>query len=113
VIASGGEDATIRLWESQTGKLLTSLEGHTSHIWSLTFSKMNRPGASHAPQPQPILISGSEDETIRLWDISTGECLKLLRGLRPYQGTNITAATGLTEAQKTSLKLMGAVDMER
>jgi len=28
------------------------------------------------------LASGSQDETIRLWDVNTGECLKTLRALR-------------------------------
>jgi WD40 repeat protein len=56
------------------------------------------------------LVSSSKDETIRLWDVETGECLKVLRSDRPYEGMNIAGVTGLTEAQKVTLKALGAVD---
>ena len=54
------------------------------------------------------LASGSADATIRLWNVKTGECLKMLRAERPYEGMNITGVTGLTEAQKETLFTLGA-----
>ncbi|MEH2150606.1 WD40 repeat domain-containing protein, partial [Nostoc sp.] len=60
------------------------------------------------------LASGSQDGTIRLWDVLTGKCLKTTRSPRPYEGMNIIGVTGLTEAQLTTLKALGAVeDMEK
>jgi WD40 repeat protein len=56
------------------------------------------------------LATGSTDETIKLWNVETGTCLKTLRTERPYEGMNITGATGLTEAQKAALKALGAVE---
>lgn len=56
------------------------------------------------------LASATEDETIKLWDVLTGECLKTLRSPRPYEGMNITGVTGLTEATKASLLALGAVE---
>ncbi|MEO1744173.1 MAG: hypothetical protein AAFR99_20495 [Cyanobacteria bacterium J06629_9] len=56
------------------------------------------------------LASASEDETIKLWDVNTGKCLKTLRCDRPYEGMNITGARGLTDAQKATLQLLGAVE---
>jgi WD40 repeat protein len=99
-LISGGYDHTIRLWDSETGQLLRTLEGHTNQVYSVTWS----------PDGHRI-ASGSNDETIKLWDVQTGECLKTLRSDRPYEGMNITGVTGLTGAQKITLKALGAIDL--
>jgi len=52
----------------------------------------------------------SMDATIRLWDVKTRRYLKMLRSDRPQVGMNISAVTGITEAQKAMLKMLGAVD---
>jgi WD40 repeat protein len=57
-----------------------------------------------------IVASGSRDGTIRFWNVQTGECMKILRLDRPYERMNITGVTGLTTAQKTALKALGAID---
>ncbi|WP_365671757.1 hypothetical protein [Okeania sp. SIO3I5] len=57
-----------------------------------------------------ILASSSADETIKLWNIKTGECIKTLRIPRLYENANITGVTGLSNAQKDSLKALGAVE---
>jgi hypothetical protein len=44
-----------------------------------------------------------------LWDIKTGECLKTLSE-KPYEGMNITGITGITEAEKATLKTLGAIE---
>jgi WD40 repeat protein/DNA-binding SARP family transcriptional activator len=105
MLASGSDDQTVRLWDVanaralDTGQLLRTLQGHSGAIWSVRFS----PDGS-------ILASGSEDKTIKLWDVQTGECLKTLRADRPYERMNITGVTGLTEAQKATLKALGAIE---
>ena len=68
-------------------------------VWSVAFS----------PDGQ-TLASGSQDETVKLWDMPTGECLRTLRSLRPYEEMNITGVTGLTAAQVSTLKALGAVE---
>ncbi len=55
------------------------------------------------------LVSGSEDETIKLWNVKTGECVKTLRIPRLYEGTNITRVSSLAEAQKTTLIALSAL----
>lgn len=53
-----------------------------------------------------------------LWNVHTGLCIQTLRGHnlktlrpeRPYEGMNITGITGLTEAEKATLKALGAVE---
>jgi WD40 repeat protein len=59
-----------------------------------------------------ILISSSDDETMRLWDVSTGRSIATLRTPGPYDSMNITGATGLTEGQRTTLKALGAIETE-
>lgn len=68
LIASGGNDKSIKLWDAATGRLLRTLTGHLSDINSLAFS----PDASR-------LASASFDGTVRLWDIETGKTLYTLR----------------------------------
>jgi WD40 repeat protein len=58
------------------------------------------------------VASGSVDGTIKLWDVQTGEYLKTLRSDRPYEHMNIKGVIGLTEAQKATLRALGAIDDE-
>jgi WD40 repeat protein len=76
------------------------LQGHTNQVESVAFQLDGQ-----------ALASGSYDETIKLWDVRTGECLKTLRADRPYEGTNITGVTGLSPAQKATLKALGASEV--
>ena len=71
VLASGGEDHTIRLWDPTTGKLLRLLQGHRDQISGLVFL----PGGK-------TLVSSSWDRTIRLWDVESGKEKQCLKGHR-------------------------------
>lgn len=57
IIASGGEDNTIRIWNYQTAKLIQTLETQ-SLVHSLAFSPDGN-----------ILVSGTDDSKIRLWGV--------------------------------------------
>lgn len=56
------------------------------------------------------LLSGSADETIKLWAVETGKCLTTLPLQQPYAGMKLTNATGLTVAQRAACKALGAVE---
>lgn len=64
LLATGGHDNTIRLWDPATGTLIRSLEGHTGWVLSVAF---DRSGG--------MLATGGHDRTIRLWDPATGTLL--------------------------------------
>lgn len=98
LLASSSEDHTIKVWDLNTGQLLKTLVQHTGWVTSVLFS----------PNGQ-FLVSGSHDETIQLWDLKTGDRLQTLRVMRLYEGMNITDCTGLTEAQRMTLKVLGAI----
>eukprot|EP00698_Gefionella_okellyi_P004885 TRINITY_DN14516_c0_g1_i1.p1 TRINITY_DN14516_c0_g1~~TRINITY_DN14516_c0_g1_i1.p1 ORF type:complete len:906 (+),score=185.07 TRINITY_DN14516_c0_g1_i1:79-2796(+) len=60
-IISGSEDSTIRIWDCDTGKCISVLEGHSDAICSLLMLN------------DATLISGSADGTIREWNVNTFE----------------------------------------
>ncbi|MGC4989922.1 WD40 repeat domain-containing protein, partial [Nocardia salmonicida] len=66
LLASGGADHTVRIWDVEAGQPTgPPLTGHTGGVWSVAI------GAR--PDGSLILASGSADRTIRLWDVATGE----------------------------------------
>ncbi|MEH1883458.1 NACHT domain-containing protein [Nostoc sp.] len=97
---SSSSDRTIKIWHLATGDCLATLDNHQNWVWSLSLSHNDR-----------ILLSGSQDETINCWDLTTGECWTTLRPARPYEGTIITEVKGLTEAEMSTLKALGAVEV--
>ncbi len=107
ILASGSDDRTIRLWDVRDGTCQKVLQGHTNLVYSVQFSPVD---VSLPSGTGLILASGSQDETIKLWNPATGECLKTLRVDRLYEGMNIQGATGLTVAQKSTLKALGAIE---
>jgi WD40 repeat protein len=56
------------------------------------------------------LTSCGDDGAILLWDLHSGEQLQTLRRDRPYERLNITGIRGVTEAQKASLRALGAIE---
>jgi WD40 repeat protein len=83
-LASGSDDHTIRLWDVDTGQLLKILQGHTNWIRSVAWSPVQfqgRGGSTLSPQElDPILVSGSSDCTVKLWNARSGQILKTLQG---------------------------------
>jgi hypothetical protein len=50
------------------------------------------------------------EQPIQLWNGQTQEIVKTLRCAPPYEGMNIAGVTGISEAQKTTLKALGAIE---
>jgi WD40 repeat protein len=71
VLASGSgfEDPTIRVWEAATGRPLARLDGHTSWVTKLAFTRDGR-----------RLVSAATDQSIRFWDTNNWTEAKVLRG---------------------------------
>ncbi len=68
-LATCGDDQTIRVWDTKTGKTLHTLRGHVSSVLCVGFSPDGR-----------RLVSGGSDSTVRLWDVDGGEALLVLHG---------------------------------
>jgi WD40 repeat protein len=67
LLASGGEDYSVKVWELSTGHLLRTLAGHAGEINAVTFSPDGR-----------ILASASRDKSVKLWDATTGKLVRTL-----------------------------------
>jgi WD40 repeat protein len=67
MIASGGFDQPIMLWNAGTGKLVRTLTEHSGTVRSVTFSANGK-----------LLASGGDDKTLRIWNYQTGELLQTL-----------------------------------
>lgn len=72
LVASGGNDAAIRLWNLDTGTAVRSLAQHTAGISQLLSAPDN---FSQSPQ----MVSLSRDQTVRLWDPQTGRLIRFTR----------------------------------
>lgn len=67
MLASGGSDNTVKLWDVTSGKLLRTLEGHTGYIDAVAFSKN-----------EDLLASKSNDGTVHLWNCKTWEIVAVI-----------------------------------
>ena len=75
-IASCSFDYSIKIWKSNppySDTPIKVLEGHSSGVKSLLYIK-----------ERDILISGSWDETLRIWNMSTYQCDKVIDGVYCY-----------------------------
>jgi WD40 repeat protein len=56
------------------------------------------------------LSTGAFDGTVRVWDVTSGTCLRTLVAERRYEHLDITDLTGITAAQRAALLALGAVE---
>jgi len=69
MLASCGEDASIKLWDFESGQLEKTLKGHTAPITDVAFDNQGK-----------YLASCSSDLTVKLWDLNEFICIKTLNG---------------------------------
>ncbi|MDZ8067685.1 MAG: WD40 repeat domain-containing protein [Nostoc sp. DedQUE08] len=68
-IISGSNDKTLKVWDLEIGKEISSFTGHTDKINTIVVTPDDK-----------LLISGSNDKTIKIWDLETGTELYTLIG---------------------------------
>ncbi|PYP84488.1 MAG: hypothetical protein DMF61_19980 [Blastocatellia bacterium AA13] len=66
-----GADRTVELWDVRTGRRLSAFEGHDLPVTSVAFSPDNR-----------YVVSGSDDNTARIWSVEAKKLLAQLVSLR-------------------------------
>ena len=60
--ASGSHDHTIKVWDANTHRCVSTIRGHTDGVWALDYLTDGRK-----------MISASVDGTARLWDVNSGQ----------------------------------------
>ncbi|KAI5923823.1 WD domain-containing protein [Camillea tinctor] len=64
ILASGGPESIVRLWDPKSGKRITKFVGHTDNIRAIL---MNEAGDT--------VMTASSDQTIKVWSITAGRCM--------------------------------------
>ncbi|MBS2000238.1 MAG: caspase family protein [Cyanobacteria bacterium SZAS LIN-5] len=65
LIATGGRDNAIRIWETKTGRLIRTLSGHRDPVISIAF---NDDGSQ--------LVSGGMDDLVITWNLTDGKPIR-------------------------------------
>ncbi|CAN6292803.1 unnamed protein product [Urochloa humidicola] len=81
-IITAGEDATIRIWDSETGKLLKESDKESGHQKTIT-SLSKSADWSH-------FLTGSLDKSAKLWDTRTLTLIKTYVTERPVNAVDIS-----------------------
>ncbi|KAI0703560.1 miller-Dieker lissencephaly protein [Cytidiella melzeri] len=64
-IATGGRDKVIKLWDTQNGQLIRTFAGHDNWVRALVFHPNGK-----------FLLSASDDNSIRIWELKTARCFR-------------------------------------
>jgi hypothetical protein len=67
-VVAGNADATIKIWNADTGAIVHPLIGHTDAVTAVAYSPDGK-----------TIVSGSTDGTVRTWDADSGQQLHVLK----------------------------------
>jgi len=98
-LISGSNDGMLRWWDSQNSMQIHAKQGHRAWIY-----------ANSVSPDDALLASCGSDGLIQLWNLPDATHHATLHSERPYEALDVTNVQGLSEAQKVSLKLLGAFE---
>ncbi|KAJ5973398.1 hypothetical protein N7481_010608 [Penicillium waksmanii] len=67
VLASGGPENVVRVWDPKSGKLVTKFVGHTDNVRDILIN-----------QTGDTIMTASSDQTIKIWSLTAGRCMNTL-----------------------------------
>ena len=67
IMASGGPESILRLWDPKSGKRITKFVGHTDNIRDILINETG-----------DMVMTASSDQTIKIWSMAAGRCINTL-----------------------------------
>lgn len=67
LIAAGGPESVVRVWDARTGRRVTKFVGHTDIVRAVLLAEDGE-----------TVMSASSDQTIKLWSLREGRCMYTL-----------------------------------
>ena len=67
MMASGGPESIVRLWDPRSGKRITKFVGHTDNIRDILIN-----------QDGDMVMTASSDRSIKVWSVTAGRCMYTL-----------------------------------
>ena len=67
ILASGGPEGVVRVWDPRDGKRITKFVGHTENVRAILVSEQGN-----------LVLTASSDSTIKMWSLTAGRCLHTL-----------------------------------
>ena len=99
ILVCGSSDGKLNWRNAENGEDIRILEGYPGPVRHMKLS----------PDGQTLASCG-DDGTIDLWSFESAEKLQTLRRDRPYERMDISGVQELTEAQKATLRALGAIE---
>lgn len=67
VLAYGGPESILHLWDPRAGKRITKFRGHTGNVRSILLSGSG-----------DTVMTASSDQTVKIWSLTAGRCMHTL-----------------------------------
>ncbi|KAI9679438.1 MAG: hypothetical protein M1817_005460 [Caeruleum heppii] len=67
IIASGGPESIVRVWDVRSGKRITKFVGHTDNVRDILINAYD-----------DTIMTASSDQTVKVWSVTAGRCMHTL-----------------------------------
>ncbi|KAK3988610.1 WD40-repeat-containing domain protein [Cladorrhinum sp. PSN332] len=84
LFASASQDKTVKIWDTERLEVQGILKGHKRGVWAVQFAPAHTPAiqgeTGGAVSGKGVILTGSGDKTIKLWNLSDYTCLRTFEG---------------------------------